>query len=155
MLLELRAGDRRADAEAAGLLLDLAQLGDAFDVDQQSWRDQVGLHLHEQVRPAGQDPGVALFRHQQRNRLIERTRRLITHAKYPRERVGSGARRPAMWHTRFGDANQRQQGARGHQTFCHQTNASAKVRHSVLLKKTCDDALAMNSTRTRYRRKQE
>jgi hypothetical protein len=37
-------------AEAAGLLLDLTQLGDALDVDQQTWLDHVGPHLHQAGR---------------------------------------------------------------------------------------------------------
>ena len=79
MLLQLRSGHGGADPEAAGLLLDLAQLGNALDVDQQRRLDHVGSHLHQQVGAAGQHTCLALFRRQQRDRLVERLGRLVTH----------------------------------------------------------------------------
>ncbi len=83
VLLELGARHGRADAEAAPLLLDLARLGDALDVHHQHRLDQVGLHLHQQVGAAGQNPGVAGLRREQRDRLVERAWRLITHVRCP------------------------------------------------------------------------
>jgi hypothetical protein len=47
VLLELGARNGGANAKAAPLLLDLAQLGDALDVDHQDRFDQVRSHLHQ------------------------------------------------------------------------------------------------------------
>ena len=41
--------------------------------------DQVGLHLHQQVGAAGEHARIAAFLGEQRDRLVERTRRLIAH----------------------------------------------------------------------------
>ena len=56
-------------------------LGDALDVDQQHRLDHVGPHLHQQIGAAGQHARLALLRRQQRHRLVERMRRLITHVR--------------------------------------------------------------------------
>ena len=100
VLLELGAGDRGADAKAAGLLLDLAHLGDALDVDHQNRVDQVGAHLHQQIGAARQHPRIARFLGEQRDRLVERTRRLIAHMDF----LLTGCA-PAAWHSQPPSAN--------------------------------------------------
>ncbi len=76
---DLHARHRGADAEAAVLGRDLAQLGDFLDVDQERGLDQVGFHLHDDVGAAGQDfrrPGRA---RKQRNGRLQRFRRFVSH----------------------------------------------------------------------------
>ena len=94
VLLELGAGDGGADAKAAALLLDLAQLGDALDVDHENGLDHVGAHLHQQIGAAGQHARLAAFLGEQRDRLVERIRRLIAHMVFLL--TGCDA---AGWHT--------------------------------------------------------
>ena len=103
VLLELGAGDGGADAKAAALLLDLAQLGDALDVDHQDRVDQVGPHLHQQIGAACQHSRLARFVGEQRDRLVERTRRFIAHVRLPPDRLcapqhGTASRLPPIPH---------------------------------------------------------
>ena len=58
-------------------------LGDALDVDQQLGLEHVGPHLHQQIGAAGQHPRVASLLGEQRDRLVERTRRLVAHIGLP------------------------------------------------------------------------
>ena len=58
-------------------------LGDALDVDDQHRVDHVGPHLHQQIGPARQHPRLARLLGEQRDRLVERTRRLIAHIDFP------------------------------------------------------------------------
>ena len=44
--------------------------------------DHVGPHLHEQIRAAGQHARLARFLGEQRDRLVERIRRLIAHVVF-------------------------------------------------------------------------
>ena len=75
-------------------------LGDALDVDHQHRLDQVGAHLHQQIGAAGQHARLARLRGEQRDRLVERTRRLITHMAF----LLTGCA-PAAWHSQPPSAN--------------------------------------------------
>ena len=116
VLLELGAGDGGADAEAARLLLDLARLGDALDVDHEHGVEHVGAHLHQQIGAAGQHTRIASFLGEQRDRLVERIGRLIAHVVFLL--TGCVA---VGWHTTSPRANPWLASSTGTRRFCIRT----------------------------------
>ena len=64
--------------------------------------EHVGAHLHQQIRAAGQHARIAGFLGEQRDRLVERIRRLIAHLVF----LLTGCA-PAGWHTTSLRANPR------------------------------------------------
>src|SRR5213075_2875294 len=105
VLLELGAGDGSTDAIATALLLDLAELGNALDVDHENGVDDVSAHLHQQICTARKHACLAGFLGEQRDRLVERIRRLIAHLVF----LLTGCP-PARWHSTSPRANPRKAG---------------------------------------------
>ena len=78
VVADRHAGSRRADTKAAVLGRDADQLGDLLEVDDQLRLDRVGLHLHDDVGAAGEQPRRALRSGQQRHCRIHSLRRLVS-----------------------------------------------------------------------------
>src|SRR5208282_310685 len=79
MVDDRHAGDRRTDTKSAVLAGDLPQLFDFFDIDQERRLDQIGLHLHDHIGAARQDPGIARRTGEQRDSGLQRFRDLVPH----------------------------------------------------------------------------
>jgi hypothetical protein len=70
MVHDLHAGHRGAQAKPAIFGNDLAQFGDLLDVDQKLRLDQIGFHLHDHVRAAGEHARRSGRAGQQRDRRL-------------------------------------------------------------------------------------
>jgi hypothetical protein len=86
MLLELGSGHGRTDTPAAVVFRHRSRLGDALDVDDQRRVDELAAHLHEQIRPAGEDARLAVRGRQERRRTLNRVRCLVSHQPWVLQR---------------------------------------------------------------------
>ena len=76
---------QRADVQRAVLLLELAELGDAVDVDERPRRGEAELHQRDQALPAGEDLRVFAVLLEQGQRLVEGRRREVVEAGWVHE----------------------------------------------------------------------
>jgi hypothetical protein len=79
MLLQFRTRDGGTDPAATRIHSYFAHFGDAFDVDDQRWVENVGLDLHQQVGTTSEDARDACFPCQQLAGLLDRFRCFIAH----------------------------------------------------------------------------
>ena len=77
-LAEHSTGDRRADADFRAVRAHLHEPGDALEIDDQAGPHQVGAQLDEEVRAAGERPGLAIGIGEKPDGVLHRLGRLVS-----------------------------------------------------------------------------